>query len=311
MTNSDPPDLPPVLDVLSPEFVSSCLQGCENSVPGPDLLTYKHWREADPKGIILSTILNICLKLKDIPEDWKSSNCILLPKKGDLKAIENWRPISLSNTVYKLFSKCLTRRLQDWCEMHNILSKCQKGFTPSILSIISCLQSCENTAPGPDRLFYQHWKTVDPRCVIVSKIFNICLKLKNIPTAWKSSNCILIPKKGDLALIDNWRPISLSNSIYKLFTKCLARRLQDWCGMHDILSPCQKGFTPFDGVVEHNFVIGQHLEIARRSHTESFLVWLDISNAFGSIPHNILFAAMASVGIDPDFIQLITNIYAE
>ncbi|GFS95911.1 retrovirus-related Pol polyprotein from type-1 retrotransposable element R2, partial [Nephila pilipes] len=42
----------------------------------------------------------------------------------------------------------------------------------------------------------------------------------------------------------------------------------------------------------------------------SFLVWLDISNAFGSIPHNILFAAMASVGIDPEFIQLITNIYA-
>ncbi|GFT57464.1 retrovirus-related Pol polyprotein from type-2 retrotransposable element R2DM, partial [Nephila pilipes] len=177
-------------------------------------------------------------------------------------------------------------------------------------SIISCLQSCENSAPEPDRLSYQHWKTVDPRCAIVSKIFNICLKLKNIPTAWKSSNCILIPKKGDLALIDNWRPISLSNSIYKLFTKCLARRLQDWCGMHDILSPCQKGFTPFDGVVEHNFVIGQHLEIARRSHTESFLVWLDISNAFGSIPH-ILFAAMASVEIDPDFIQLITNIYAE
>ncbi|GFT39219.1 c2H2-type domain-containing protein, partial [Nephila pilipes] len=81
--------------------------------------------------------------------------------------------------------------------------------------IISCLQSCENSAPGPDRLSYQHWKTVDPRCFIISKVFNICLKLKNIPSAWKTSNCILIPKKGDLSLLENWRPISLSNSIYK------------------------------------------------------------------------------------------------
>ncbi|GFT43840.1 retrovirus-related Pol polyprotein from type-1 retrotransposable element R2, partial [Nephila pilipes] len=177
-------------------------------------------------------------------------------------------------------------------------------------AIAACLQGCENSAPGPDRLSYQHWKTIDPSCSIVAKIFNICIKLKDIPSTWKDSNCILIPKKGDLSSIDNWCPITLSNSIYKLFSKCLARKLQDWCGIHKVLSPCQKGFTPFDGVVEHNFVIGQHLEAARRSHTESFLVWLDISNAFGSIPHNILFSAMSSVGIDQDFIHLIQNLYS-
>ncbi|GFS76438.1 hypothetical protein NPIL_255241 [Nephila pilipes] len=31
-----PPNLPPVVDFLSPEMVFSCLQGCENSAPGPD-----------------------------------------------------------------------------------------------------------------------------------------------------------------------------------------------------------------------------------------------------------------------------------
>ncbi|GFT37154.1 transposon TX1 uncharacterized 149 kDa protein, partial [Nephila pilipes] len=192
---ASPPDLPSIVDVLSPEAVSSCLHGCENSAPGPDLLTYQHWREADPKGIILSRIFNICLKLKDIPQVWKLSNCILLPKKGDPSALENWRPISLSNTVYKLFSKCLTRKLQDWCEMNNIISRCQKGF------------------------------------------------------------------------------------------------------------------TPYDGVVEHNFIIGQHLENARRSHTNAFLIWLDISNAFGSISHEVLFASLENAGADTDFIHLIRNIY--
>ncbi|GFU30096.1 retrovirus-related Pol polyprotein from type-2 retrotransposable element R2DM, partial [Nephila pilipes] len=178
-------------------------------------------------------------------------------------------------------------------------------------TIASCLQGCENSAPGPDLITYHHWKTCDPRCFILSKIFNICLKFKSIPSEWKISNCILLPKKGDPALLENWRPITLSNTIYKLFSKCLARRLQDWCEMHEVLSPCQKGFTPFDGVIEHNFVIGQHLEAARRNHTQSFLVWLDISNAFGSVPHDVIFSAMANAGIDSEFIELIKNMYIE
>ncbi|GFS90445.1 retrovirus-related Pol polyprotein from type-2 retrotransposable element R2DM, partial [Nephila pilipes] len=178
-------------------------------------------------------------------------------------------------------------------------------------TIASSLQGCENSAPGPDLITYHHWKTCDPRCFILSKIFNICLKFKSIPSEWKISNCILLPKKGDPALLENWRPITLSNTIYKLFSKCLARRLQDWCEMHEVLSPCQKGFTPFDGVIEHNFVIGQHLEAARRNHSQSFLVWLDISNAFGSVPHDVIFSAMANAGIDSEFIELIKNMYIE
>ncbi|GFS72469.1 retrovirus-related Pol polyprotein from type-1 retrotransposable element R2, partial [Nephila pilipes] len=172
--------------------------------------------------------------------------------------------------------------------------------------VFSCLQGCENSAPGPDLISYKHWREIDPRGIILSKIFNICIKLKKIPPSWKQSSCVLIPKKGDLSLIENWRPISLSSTIYKLFTKCLTRTLQDWCETHGVISNCQKGFTPFDGVVEHNFVIGQHMELARRSHSDIF-VWLDISNAFGSVPHEVLFKALSNHGIDSDFVDIVRD----
>ncbi|GFT29283.1 transposon TX1 uncharacterized 149 kDa protein [Nephila pilipes] len=175
--------------------------------------------------------------------------------------------------------------------------------------VFSCLQGCENSAPGPDLISYKHWREIDPRGIILSKIFNICIKIKKIPPSWKQSSCVLIPKKGDLSITENWRPISLSSTIYKLFTKCLTRTLQEWCETHGVISNCQKGFTPFDGVVEHNFVIGQHMEMARRSHSDIFLIWLDISNAFGSIPHEVLFRALSNHGIDPDFVDIIRDIY--
>ncbi|GFU25986.1 transposon TX1 uncharacterized 149 kDa protein, partial [Nephila pilipes] len=175
--------------------------------------------------------------------------------------------------------------------------------------VFSCLQGCENSAPGPDLITYKHWREIDPRGIILSKIFNICIKIKKIPPSWKQSSCVLIPKKGDLSITENWRPISLSSTIYKLFTKCLTRTLQEWCETHGVISNCQKGFTPFDGVVEHNFVIGQHMELARRSHSDIFLIWLDISNAFGSIPHEVLFRALSNHGIDSDFVDIIRDIY--
>ncbi|GFT15961.1 retrovirus-related Pol polyprotein from type-2 retrotransposable element R2DM, partial [Nephila pilipes] len=175
--------------------------------------------------------------------------------------------------------------------------------------VFSCLQGCENSAPGPDLISYKHWREIDPRGIILSKIFNICLKIKKIPPAWKQSSCVLIPKSGDPLNIENWRPISLSSTMYKLFTKCLTRKLQDWCETHGVISNCQKGFTPFDGVVEHNFVIGQHMELARRSHSDCFFVWLDISNAFGAIPHDVLFTALTNHGIDFDFIDIVRDIY--
>ncbi|GFS82582.1 retrovirus-related Pol polyprotein from type-2 retrotransposable element R2DM, partial [Nephila pilipes] len=176
-------------------------------------------------------------------------------------------------------------------------------------TVRTCLQGAENSAPGQDRITYKQWREVDPRCVVLCKIFNICLKFKNVPGTWKTSNTVLIHKKGDPKKMENWRPIALSNTIYKLFAKCITRKLQDWCSLHDVLSPAQKGFTPYDGVIEHNFLLSQHLELARRNGSDSLLAWLDISNAFGSVPHDIIFKALKNIGADDDFIGLVQNIY--
>ncbi|GFX38914.1 retrovirus-related Pol polyprotein from type-2 retrotransposable element R2DM [Trichonephila clavipes] len=70
--------------------------------------------------------------------------------------------------------------------------------------------------------------------------------------------------------------------------KCLARDLSVWRDIHGVISPAQKGFLPHDGVIEHNFLITQHLEEARRRKQDRYLAWLDISNAFDSVPHVII-----------------------
>ncbi|GFS36604.1 retrovirus-related Pol polyprotein from type-1 retrotransposable element R2 [Trichonephila inaurata madagascariensis] len=83
-------------------------------------------------------------------------------------------------------------------------------FSPKFVA--SCLQSAENSAPGPDGIMYKHWREVDPGSKILCRVFNTCLKLKDVPPSWKNSSTILIHKDGEVDQINNWRPIALSNT---------------------------------------------------------------------------------------------------
>ncbi|GIY95357.1 retrovirus-related Pol polyprotein from type-1 retrotransposable element R2, partial [Caerostris extrusa] len=170
------------------------------------------------------------------------------------------------------------------------------GTLLSVSEVTSAFRSCENTAPGPDRITYNHWRSLDPRASLLTKVFNCCIHLRTIPLSWKASTTILLPKSGDVSCPTNWRPIALGNTAYKLFMKCLAARLQNWCTKHDVLSPSQKGFTPFDGVMEHNFVLQRRIEKARAAKSSICLAFLDISNAFGSLPHSAIRDCLAAIG---------------
>ena len=176
--------------------------------------------------------------------------------------------------------------------------------------VLQKLRRSENSSPGEDRLTYHHWRTLDPEATLITMILNVCLKYKKIPQAWKSTNTILIYKKGDRQDLGNWRPISISRTIYKLYTGCLTQRLSRWIKENNVLFPCQKGFLPFDGVFEHNFVLQERLDQARRSRQDLVIAWLDITNAFGSIPHRAITAALMSLGAGQLFVDIVADLYS-
>jgi hypothetical protein len=47
---------------ITPEEVAKRLSKCENTAPGEDRITYKHWKAVDPACSVLATAYNICLK---------------------------------------------------------------------------------------------------------------------------------------------------------------------------------------------------------------------------------------------------------
>ncbi len=62
------------------------------------------------------------------------------------------------------------------------------------------------------------------------------------PPSWLQSHPILLYKKGDPTRLDNYRPITLANALYKLWTTCIVTLTTDYIESHKILSPKQEGF---------------------------------------------------------------------
>ena len=102
----------------------------------------------------------------------------------------------------------------------------------------------------------------------------------------------LLHKKGDRLASANWRSICLQQAIYKLYAGVLARRFTRWLYANERHADAQKSFRATNGCGEHNFLAATLVDQARRKHRELRVVWYDFANAFGSVPHDLLWEAL-------------------
>ena len=171
------------------------------------------------------------------------------------------------------------------------------------------LRSAANTAPGADRAEYAHLKRMDPSGKILTLIFNTCLRARNVPAVWEEAVTVLIFKKGDSADISNFRPIALMSCVYKLLMGTLAKRITRWAIHAGILSLEQKCAWPTEGCYEHTYILKSLVGQARRNRKKRCVEWLDIRNAFGSVPHSAILHTLRHLAVPKELVSLIMNAY--
>ena len=207
--------------------------------------------------------------------------------------------------------ECNTAKLQE--DLSNFVPSADIDDTlfdpPSPQELAAKLRTMANSAPGKDRLEYRHLRLLDPKCQILSKIYRHCFAARDVPSAWKQATTILIHKKESTSDPSNFRPIALMSCLYKLFMAVIAKRMTSFSINQNLLSTAQKSACPSEGCYEHAFTLESVLNDARRQPRPLCLAWLDIRNAFGSIPHAALSTTLLHMGFPPPLVQMITNIY--
>jgi hypothetical protein len=100
------------------------------SAPGTDGIRNKHIANLPESGIKILTIMaNLSWNHHNVLEDWKIAQITMIEKKSEDKHNPtNYRPISITNTTFKLIEKLIKVRLSSFLENNNILTKFQSGF---------------------------------------------------------------------------------------------------------------------------------------------------------------------------------------
>ncbi|CAD6190024.1 unnamed protein product [Caenorhabditis auriculariae] len=160
------------------------------------------------------------------------------------------------------------------------------------------------TAAGPDNISTEILKSGgDALNRLLAKRFSTYLKNNEIPEQWKVSKTILIPKKGDLTDLNNFRPISLLSVVYKLFTKIIVNRLEK--KLDDFQPPSQAGFRRNFCCLDHIHTLTQVVERHREYHLPLALAFVDYRKAFDSVEINAILNSLVAAGIPTKYIDLI------
>ena len=89
----------------------------------------------------LCKIFNASIQSEVFPNSWKCSTVVPLPKKPDVTEAVDLRPISLLSLPGKILEKIISKRLNRFLELNEILSEKQYGFRSgkSTLNAITAL----------------------------------------------------------------------------------------------------------------------------------------------------------------------------
>ena len=118
-----------------------------------------------------------------------------------------------------------------------------------IIIALKCLSS--GKAAGGDEIPPELWKLLSSEVEGVGQLLglcNACWEQKSIPDKWREATVVLLFKKGDVSVPENYRPISLLSIGYKVLALMIQKRLQIPATEARIRNT-QYGFRPKRGTV--------------------------------------------------------------
>lgn len=157
----------------------------------------------------------------------------------------------------------------------------------------------DNKAPGPDgftALFFKRcWHIIGVEFIAAIKY---CFRQSSIPCCVNTTRIALVPKVENPACMDDYRPISCCNVMYKCISKVIASRLK--IVLPDVIGPSQSAFIP-GRQISDNILLSQELLHNYHLNTGSARCALkvDLKKAFDTISWNYILMGLKAVGI-PD-----------
>ena len=225
---------------------------------------------------------------------------------------------NMCNFYEKLYSNMEDNR---YCEMNeylqntkfeNVLSNEDKNMLDQFPTLDECTCAVfdmkENKSPGldgiPSEFYKKFWKELKDH-------FYSCMRYsyekESLTSSQRLSVITLLYKKGDKRQLNNYRPISLTNTDYKIIAFVLAKRLQRI--LDNIISKDQSAYIKGRYIGINARLIVDIFEYCESNNQEAILLFLDFQKAFDSVEWPFMLKTLEFFNFGHEFVKWIQILY--
>ena len=261
---------------------------------------------------------------KNIPDFWKTWNARFrknVSRHVNINGHAN--DVEIANEFAVHFTKVFDNSRDDSVACNNYLhkrSECMKNGLQSsydcvelvdVQLIEQCLQRLKKgKACGPDELCAEHLYYAHPALLVHMKVlFKLIISHGFVPNSFGYG--ITIPlvkdKAGNINDVDNYRAITLSPIISKLFEVVLLTV----CGDALNTDSLQFGFKDSVGCADAIFTLKSTMEYFVDRGSSVYIASLDISKAFDRVNHYKLYQSLLSAGVPVIIVDILHNWYSK
>lgn len=195
--------------------------------------------------------------------------------------------------------------------MNNVQSSYECIDKINVELVDQCLQRLKKgKACGPDDLCAEHLQYAHPALILHLKIlFKLIMLHGFVPNSFGIgiSVPLIKDKAGNINSVDNYRAITLSAIISKLFETVLL----SICGYALETDSLQFGFKDGVGCADAIFTLKSTLEYFVDRGSSVYIASLDISKAFDRVNHYKLYKSLLTAGVPVIIVDVLCNWYSK
>ena len=134
---------------------------------------------------------------------------------------------------------------------------------------------------------------------------------RGVPQSWCTGVIHPIFKSGDVNDPGNYRGITVTSVLVKLFAMVLEARMSTWAEQSELRAHGQAGFRKDHRTSDNIFILQSLIKHAKKSRKKLYCCFVDFKKAFDSVPRQRLWEVLASIGVEGDFLACLKSIYAQ
>ena len=153
-------------------------------------------------------------------------------------------------------------------------------------------------AAGPDGIVGEILKSSSHALLpFLTRFCEYIFEVGIFPFDWAKSILVPIFKKGCPNNTDNYRGISLSSIVSKVYTHILGERITNWTESDNIILEEQAGFRKSYSTVDHIFTLFAMVQSQFQKNRKLYVAFVDFRKAFDFVNREALWHVLHKSGI--------------